>query len=280
MTPTSEAAEARWSSGPAHLAVAADRPEPFAELPSRFVQRPTGCPGLDLHGRRRRQQDDRKRRRRVQDGHDPEHDRGACQGHQQGSEEREAHRERRLEREVEHAHRRLELVLGHDARDHRCLGRGEDHGRQADPEVQDEEQRHVRSRERQPQRDDGPHDIRHEHRQPDIEPVDEDAAGGRQQRRGDEERQDEGADRGVRAGRVEDQDRQRVQRHVAADLGRRLDEPEAGELRVAQDRNGSLGGHRTYCATAAAPDLPGWMPGPLSVTPRGRSPRSARPRSG
>ena len=53
---------------------------------------------------------------------------------------------------------------------------------------------------------------------------------------GQHERGDECPDGGVRARRVEDQHRQRVERHVAADLGGGLDEPQPREDRVAQDR--------------------------------------------
>ena len=60
---------------------------------------------------------------------------------------------------------------------------------------------------------------------------------------------------------VEHEDRQRVERHVAADLRRRLDEPEAGERRVAKDRRCEDRGHRRNCGSAAAFSSSGSAPG-------------------
>ena len=74
---------------------------------------------------------------------------------------------------------------------------------------------------------------------PPVDPVDVDAGDRREQDRRNEEGQDQQADRGVRAGRLDDDDGQPVQDHVAADLGRRLRQPETQECRVAEDREGA-----------------------------------------
>ena len=75
---------------------------------------------------------------------------------------------------------------------------------------------------------------------PPVDAVDVDAGDRREQHRRHEERQDQQADRGVRLGRVDDDDGQPEQDHVAADLGRRLRQPEAQERAVAEDGEGAL----------------------------------------
>ena len=81
-------------------------------------------------------------------------------------------------------------------------------------------------------------EVRGDQDQPPIDAVDVDARDRREQHGWDEEGQDQQADRGVRAGRVDDDDGQSEQDHVAADLGRHLRQPEAQEAAVLEDREG------------------------------------------
>ena len=57
--------------------------------------------------------------------------------------------------------------------------------------------------------------------EPPVDAVDVDPGDRREEDRRHEERQDQQADRGVRAGRLDDDDGQPEEDHVAADLGRR-----------------------------------------------------------
>ena len=254
MTPTSDAADARCMQRPAHLAVAADRAEALAELADRLVDRPADDARLDRRpaartaGRTWRASPPRRRRCTTTSTTD-----GPATVTSSGPRNAKPTANDAWSVRLKIAHRRLELRLRDDARDHRRLGRGQDDGRQADPQVEDEEHGHVRAGQREPEQVSTVRiafgtiiATRTSSRSTSTPPA-ADSRVGR-----DEERQDEGADRGVRAGGVEDQDRQRVERHVAADLGRRLDEPQAGEHGVAQDRGGSLRCHRAY-RTVATP---------------------------
>ncbi len=231
---------------PAHLAVTPDRGEPLSKLADRLGQDMPRRGSLPLQRRRFGQPERHERGGGIEDRHDDQDERWPRKGDEQGAEEREADGEGGLERDVEHAHRGLELRFRDDARDHRRLGRGEHDRRQADPQVERQQQRHVRPGQCQAQRQQGPDDVRDDEREPHVPSVDQHAGHRREQDRRDQERHDEGADRGVRPRRVEHQDGQGVQRHVAADLGRRLDEPDARERRIAQDRDGSGDRHRTH----------------------------------
>ena len=231
-------------------------------------------------GWRGRKTEGRDRRRRVERNDDAEHERRSGDRHEDRPEEGEADRERRLERQVEHAHRGLELGSRDDARNHRRLGRRQDNRRQADPEIQDQEHRDVRSGDRQSEGQQGPDRVRDDQCDADVEPIDEHAGESGKKDRRDQEGHHEGAHGRVRSRRREDEDRQRIQRHVAADLGRRLDEPQPPEGRVAQDRDGAFWDHRPilppgkWATCIRSPASP-----PRSRTSRRTRPsRRARPR--
>ena len=137
---------------------------------------------------------------------------------------------------------------------------------------------------------DAAQDVRHDEHEPPVDPVDVDAGDGAEQHGRHEERQDEQADRGVRL-RLGDDDGQAEQDHVAADLGRRLRQPEAQERSVAEDGEGALGprvvGGRPGRSTDGAvdgrqpvgsPPMPVMSAGPGSTAAvRAGSPRATNP---
>ena len=168
-------------------------------------------------------EDDRLRAREVDD---------------QRPEQREADGERGVERQGEDAVGGEQLAARHQGRDHRQLGRGEEDRDRRDEDVEQEDDREVRPGEVERHERGAAQEVRGDQDQPPIDAVDVDARDGREEDRRDEERQDQQADRGVRAGRVDDDDGQSEKDHVAADLGRHLRQPEAQEAAVLEDREG------------------------------------------
>ena len=185
---------------PPDLSIPADRGEPFPELRDRLVDCALRDAGLAGDGRRGRQEQRRHGRRGEEDGDDTQHERRPGDGDDQRPQERVAGGERRLERQVEDPHRGLELRCRDDPRDHRRLGRREHDRREADAQVQEQQERDVRAGEGETERQQGPDRIREDHCPADVEAVDEHARDGRQHDRRDEVGHDEGADGRVRAG--------------------------------------------------------------------------------
>ena len=119
--------------------------------------------------------------------------------------------------------------------------------------------------------------------EPAVDAIDVDARDSREEDGRHEEGQDQQADRRVRAGRLDDDDGQAEQDHVAADLGRHLRQPETEEGGVPEDRErvgflGRLGG-RDGLRHVDEPSGPGGT-GPESRSPLsspGRRARRTRP---
>ena len=226
-------------------AVATDEGDPFAKLSERPADGALGVadaePGVGILGRRRWRRGRRKRDaeqcgQEVQRGDDDDDGLGTGDLDHQRPEQREAHRERRVEGQGEDAVRRQQLAARDQDRDHRQLGRGEEHGDRRDGDVEQQDHREVGARQVQRDERGAAQQVGRDEDDPPVDAVHVDAGDGREQHGGHEERQDEQADGGVRLRRVEDDDRQPEQHHVAADLGRRLRQPESEEAAVAEDR--------------------------------------------
>ena len=232
---------------PADRSVGTDEAEPFAELAERRFDGLFGIPdpeaavrvGLGRRRRRRgRQRDAEDHGQEVQRGDDGDDRLRTREVDHQRAEQCEADGERRVERQREDAVRGEQLTARHQGRDHRQLGRGEEDGDRRDEDVEQEDDREIRPGEIERHERGATQEVRGDQDQPPIDAVDVDARDRREQDGRDEERQDQQADRGVRAGRVDDDDGQSEQDHVAADLGRHLRQPEAQEAAVLEDREG------------------------------------------
>ena len=157
------------------------------------------------------------------------------------AEQREAERERRVEREREHAVRGQQLPARHEERDHRRLGRAEEHGDRRDTATLSTRMNAQRLARQEQSATNAPARSRLVTTRivPPVEPVDVDAGDGREQHGRQQEGQDQEADRGLRVRRLEDDDGQAEDDHVAADLRERLAEPEQQERAVAEDVEGA-----------------------------------------
>ena len=128
-------------------------------------------------------------------------------------------------------------------------------------------------------------DVRGDEHGPSIDAVDEDARRRREEDGRHQERQEQQADRGVRAGDVGDHDGQPEEHHVAADLAGHLRQPEGEELAVAQDAaDGGIdldgladGFERLLRGRCRSDPVPGPTPGATAAPARPRRVPGPRP---
>ena len=97
--------------------------------------------------RRRWEREAEDRGQEVQPGDDQDHGLGRGDVHDERAKEREPEGERRVQCQREDPVGRQQLVPGDDVRDHRGLGRREEHRHRRDEHVQDEDQSEVAPRE-------------------------------------------------------------------------------------------------------------------------------------
>ena len=143
---------------PADRAIGPDVGEAFAQLGRRSSRRLLGLAdragGLVGDGARRR----RRRRQREAEAAATKYSAATTRITasrpamliDERPEQREPECERRVEGQREHAVRRQQLLARHDLRDHRRLGRGEEHGHRGHEDVQEQNQQEVVADEEQP----------------------------------------------------------------------------------------------------------------------------------